>query len=125
MDSVITGYRLRDLGKRMRVHGTITYYQAGSALVLQDGSKSLWIATQSYAPLKIDDQADAIGFPDVQNGFLRLTRSEVRDSRVRAPIVPTLSTWHDLALGGNKSRSHIFDLVSIEGKVVTAAGYPG
>lgn len=119
MDSVITGYRLRDLGKRMRVHGTITYYQAGSALVLQDGSKSLWIATQSYAPRKIGDLADAIGFPDVQNGFLRLTRSEVRDSGVQAPIVPTLSTWRDLSLGGNKSRSHIFDLVSIEGKVVT------
>jgi diguanylate cyclase (GGDEF)-like protein len=119
MDSVITGYRLRDLGERMRVHGTITYYQAGSALVLQDGAKSLWIATQSYLPLKIGDLADVIGFPDVQNGFLRLMRSEVRDSGQQAPIVPALSTWSDLALGGNKSRSHIFDLVSIEGRVVT------
>src|SRR5579872_7154344 len=119
MDSVITGYRLRDLGERMRVHGAITYYQAGSALVLQDGPKSLWIATQSYLPLKIGDQADVIGFPDVQNGFLRLTRSEVRDTGEQAPIVPSLSTWNDLALGGNKGRSHIFDLVSIEGRVVT------
>ena len=118
MDSVITGYRLRDLGERMRVHGTITYYQAGSALVLQDGSKSLWIATQSYGPLKVGDLADAIGFPDVQNGFLRLTRSEVRDSGKRNPVVPMLSTWRDLASGGNKGHSHIFDLVSVEGKVV-------
>lgn len=119
MDSVITGYRLRDLGERMRVHGIITYYQAGSALVLQDGPRSLWIATQSYLPLKIGDQADVIGFPDVQNGFLRLTRSEVRDTGEQSPIVPSLSTWSDLALGGNKGRSHIFDLVSIEGRVVT------
>ena len=118
MDRVITGYRLRDLGERLRVHGTITYYQAGSALVLQDGSKSLWIATQSYSPLRIGDSADAIGFPDVQNGFLRLTRSEVRDTGEQAPIVPALFTWLDLASGGNKGRSHIFDLVSIEGKVV-------
>jgi len=118
MDSVITGYRVRDLGERMRVHGTITYYQAGSALVLQDGSKSLWIATQSYGPLKVGDLADAIGFPDVQNGFLRLTRSEVRDSGKRNPVVPMLSTWRDLASGGNKGHSHIFDLVSVEGKVV-------
>lgn len=118
MDNVITGYRLRDLGERMRVRGTITYYQAGSALVLQDGSKSLWIATQSYNPLNVGDLAEAIGFPDVQNGFLRLTRSEVRDSGEQAPVVPTLSTWRDLASGGNKGRSHIFDLVSIEGTVV-------
>ena len=118
MDSVITGYRMRDMGERMRVHGTITYYQAGSALVLQDGAKSLWIATQSHDPLKIGDVADVIGFPDVQNGFLHLTRSEVRDSGVQAPIAPSLFTWRDLAQGGNRGRSHIFDLVSIEGKVV-------
>jgi diguanylate cyclase (GGDEF)-like protein len=119
MDGVITGYRLRDLGERMRVHGTITYSQAGTALVLQDGSKSLWVATQSYQPLKIGDVADVTGFPDVQNGFLRLTRSEVRDSGEQAPIVPSLFTWRDLAMGGNKGRSHVFDLVSIEGRVVT------
>lgn len=118
MDSVITGFRMHDLGQRTRVHGTITYYQAGSALVLQDGSKSLWIATQSYAPLKVGDLADAIGFPDVQNGFLRLTRSEVRDSGVPGPIVPALSTWSDLALGGNKGHGHTFDFVSIDGRVV-------
>ncbi len=118
MDSVITGYRVRNLGERMRVHGTITYYQPGAALVLQDGSKSLWITTQSYLPLRIGDLADAIGFAGVQNGFLRLTRSEVRDNGVQAPIIPSLSTWQDLSLGGNKGRSHVFDLVSIEGKVV-------
>ncbi len=118
MDNVITGFRIRDLGQRTRVQGTVTYYQAGSTLVLQDGSKSLWIATQSYSPLKIGDLADVTGFPDVQNGFLRLTRSEIRDSGIQAPIVPALSGWRDLALGGNKSRSHIFDLVTIEGKVV-------
>ena len=119
MDRVITGYRVRNLGERMRVHGTITYYQPGTALVLQDGPKSLWITTQSYAPLKIGDVADAIGFPDVQNGFLNLTRSEVRDSGVQAPIIPSLFTWRDLALGGNNGRSRVFDLVSIKGQVVT------
>jgi diguanylate cyclase (GGDEF)-like protein len=118
MDSVITGYRLQDLGERIRVHGTITYYQPGSALVLQDGSKSLWIDTKSYGPLSVGDLADATGFPDVQNGFLRLTRSEVRDSGELAPVIPALFTWRDLASGGNKGRSHIFDLVSIEGRVV-------
>jgi diguanylate cyclase (GGDEF)-like protein len=69
--------------------------------------------------LKIGDVADAIGFPDVQNGFLNLTRSEVRDSGVQAPIIPSLFTWRDLALGGNNGRSRVFDLVSIKGQVVT------
>jgi diguanylate cyclase (GGDEF)-like protein len=120
MDRLITGYRSRDESERLRVHGTITYYQPGVALVLQDGTKSTWIGTQTYNPLRVGDIADAIGFPDVENGFLRLTRSEVRDSSVQSPIVPPLFTWHQLASGGNNAHSQAFDLVSIEATVVTA-----
>jgi diguanylate cyclase (GGDEF)-like protein len=119
MDRIIAGYRPADQSQRLRVQGTITYYEPGSALVLQDGSRSLWIATESYNPLRIGDRANAIGFPDVQNGFLTLTRAEVRDSSIQAPVVPSLFTWRDLALGGNVGHSHVFDLVSVEGQVVT------
>jgi diguanylate cyclase (GGDEF)-like protein len=118
MDRTITGYRVRDLTQRMRVQGTITYYQPGTALVLQDGARSLWITTQSYSPLRIGDRASAIGYPDVQNGFLTLTNSEVRDASVQAPVNPSLFTWQQLASGGNSGRSRIFDLVSIEARVI-------
>lgn len=119
MDRIVTGIRQVDLSARMRVHGAITYYEPGIALVLQNGDKSVWISTGSSHELRIGDLADVIGFPDVQNGFLTLTRSEVRDSLVQAPIIPQLFTWKALASGGNGGRSHIFDLVSIEGQVVT------
>jgi diguanylate cyclase (GGDEF)-like protein len=95
------------------VQGTITYYQPGSALVLQSGSKSLWIVTQDREDLKIGDVADATGIPDVRDGFLTLTRSEIKDSGVRSPISPLASTWSELA-----QSHHIFDLVSVQGKVV-------
>lgn len=118
MDGVITGYRSADQSQRMRVQGVVTYYQPGSALVLQSGSLSLWVATQSYTPMRIGDVADAIGFPDVQNGFLTLTRSEIRDSNIQAPIQPPLFSWHELASGGNDAHGKAFDLVSTRGKVV-------
>ena len=118
MDRVITGYRIVDQTERMRVHGTITYYHPGTGLVLQDGAKSLWITTDSFQPLRIGDLADAIGFPDAKNGFLSLTRSEVRDRSILAPVVAPLYTWRDLAEGGNSSRGHMYDLVSIQGRVV-------
>ena len=118
MDRVITGYFMRDETERLRVHGTVTYYEPGVGLVLQDGAKSLWIRTQTYEPLRIGDLADATGFPDVQDGFLTLTRSEVRDSGMQALVAPALSTWRDLAHGGNESHSRISDLVSLEGRVV-------
>jgi diguanylate cyclase (GGDEF)-like protein len=119
MDRIITGYRLNDFSERMRVRGTITYYQPGTALVLQDGSRSLWINTDSWNPLHVGDVADVIGFPSVENGFLRLSRGEVRDTLVQAQVTPSLFTWRDLALGGNDGHSHVFDLVSVEGQVVT------
>jgi diguanylate cyclase (GGDEF)-like protein len=119
MDRIISGYQTANSSERLRVQGTITYYEPGTALVLQDGSKSLWIATESYSPLRIGNLAGAIGFPDVQNGFLTLTRSEVRDSSIQAPVAPTLFTWRELALGGNEGHGHVFDLVSVEGQVVT------
>jgi diguanylate cyclase (GGDEF)-like protein len=118
MDRIITGYRSLDLAQRMRVQGTITYYQPGTAAVLQDGSKSLWITTDSWSPLHVGDRADAIGFPAVENGFLTLTRSEIRESSVQAPVTPSLFTWQELALGGNSGRSRVFDLVSVEGQVI-------
>jgi hypothetical protein len=48
---ILAGYRVDDLTRRIRVHGTITYYQPGSAVVLQDGSKSLWIYGAGVANL--------------------------------------------------------------------------
>lgn len=119
MDRVITGYSVDDRTKRMRVEGTITYYQPGRGLVLEDGSRSLWIRSETYEPLRIGDRAEATGFPDVQDGFLTLTRSEVRDTLLPAPVVPAVSTWRDLAQGGNSNRGHTYDLVSLEGQVVT------
>lgn len=118
MDRVITGYKNVDLSQRMHVEGVVTYYQPGLALVLQDGSHSLWVATQNYNPMRIGDRADAIGFPDVRDGFLALTRSEIRDSFVQAPVQPPLFTWQELASGGNLAQSKAFDLVSTEGRVV-------
>ncbi|MGA2634454.1 MAG: GGDEF domain-containing protein [Terracidiphilus sp.] len=114
MDKILGGYHVKNLSQRMLVHGVITYYQPGTAVVLQNGDKSLWIATRTSAPLRIGDQADATGFPGVLNGFLILTQGEIRDNQVSAPITPLPATWQQLV------RSlHFFDLVSIQGKVET------
>jgi diguanylate cyclase (GGDEF)-like protein len=119
MDRALTGYRFHDLSIRQRVHGTITYYQPGVALVLQDGTKSVWINTKNWSPLRVGAVADAIGYPEVENGFLTLTRGEIRESLSQAPVTPSLFTWLQLAQGSNDGHGHVFDLVSLEGRVVT------
>jgi diguanylate cyclase (GGDEF)-like protein len=119
-DQILAGYHVQNLTQRVRVHGTITYYEPGSAIVLQDGAKSLWIATPARGPLQIGDLADATGFPDASEGSMALTHGEIRDSFVQAPITPLRATWHQLAFwSSNKPEGHEYDLVSIEGQVVT------
>jgi diguanylate cyclase (GGDEF)-like protein len=120
MDQILAGYHMNDLTARVRVHGTITYYQPGSAIVLQDGARSLWIATHTLEPLRIGDQADATGFPDAHDRLLTLTDGEIQDSGIFQPVTPNLVFWHNLSFWStNRPDGHLNDLVSIEGEVVT------
>ena len=118
MDQVLGVYHANDLTPRVRVQGTITYYQPGSAIVLQDGSKSLWIETHSRERLPIGDLADVTGFPDAHDRRLILTDGEIHDRAVFQPIKPQATTWHQLGYWSSDSpEGHMYDLVSVEGKV--------
>jgi len=86
MDQILSVYKVNDLSERVRVFGTITYYQPGSAVVLQSGTKSLWIETQTRQPLRIGDIATAIGFPYAYDRVLSLVDGEIRDSGIQDPI---------------------------------------
>ncbi len=116
MDEVLSASFVEDRTRRVRVQGTITYYQPGSAVVLQNGAKSLWVMTQFEGPLRVGDWADASGFPEVNGASLTLTRAEIEDSGLLSPIAPKKVSGEELALG-----SEAFNLVSIEGKVLTTA----
>ncbi|MGD0547289.1 MAG: GGDEF domain-containing protein [Terracidiphilus sp.] len=114
MDEILDGYLVKDLSRRVRIHGTITYFQPASALVLQSGEKSIWVATKREEPLRVGSEADVTGFPDVHNSFLALANGEVQQSEVYAPIAPRPVTRSQLT-----SSKNIFDLVSTEGRVET------
>jgi diguanylate cyclase (GGDEF)-like protein len=116
MGEVIRRYHVTDRTQRVRVHGTITYYQPGLSVVLQDGVRSLWISTLTDQPLRMGDVVDATGFPESHNGFLALIRGEILDSHVNAPIAPLLTTRQELT-----ASHHVIDLVSVEGQVMSAA----
>jgi diguanylate cyclase (GGDEF)-like protein len=120
MNEIIAAYSVRDTTQRVRVQGTITYYLPGSAVVLQSGGRSLWIRSRTHNLLRIGDLAEASGFPDVYDGFLTLTRGEIRDDQVQRPITPQPVTWKQLAVHGNILAGHHDDLVSIEGQVELA-----
>jgi diguanylate cyclase (GGDEF)-like protein len=113
MNQILTGYHVTNSSRRVRVRGTITYYQPGTAAVLQDGDKSLWLMTSSIAPLHVGNAADATGFPELHDGQLALASAEIQDSVKPAAIQPKQATWDQLSTGKD-----LFDLVAIEGSVV-------
>jgi diguanylate cyclase (GGDEF)-like protein len=115
MDEVLTGYHVTVHSHRLRIHGTITYYQPGSAIVLQNGAKSLWIQTHNASAATIGDEADVTGFPGLHDGFLTLTNGAITDLHKSSPITPQPANWLQLVSSGN-----VFDLVSIEGEVVAS-----
>ncbi|MFZ1085896.1 MAG: GGDEF domain-containing protein, partial [Terracidiphilus sp.] len=77
---------------------------------------SLWISTWTFQSMKIGDVVDATGFPEAHNGFLALTRAEIQDTGLQAPITPFPTTRKALT-----ESHHIIDLVSVEAQVVTEA----
>ena len=113
MDEIIKNYRVMNLTQRVRVHGTITYYQPDIAIVLQNGGKSLWIRTRYEKPLRIGDEADVTGFPAEHEGSLTLADGEIQEISAYSPIAPQPRTVSQLL-----SSKNIFDLVSIEAQVV-------
>jgi diguanylate cyclase (GGDEF)-like protein len=113
MGDVIGSSHIQNLTRRVLVHGSVTYYEPGAALVLQDGATSLWVKTRSYVPMRIGDLADATGFPGVNDGLLELAGSEIRDTHTAAAVTPREMSPEDLV-----ASKPIFDLVTLEGKVV-------
>jgi diguanylate cyclase (GGDEF)-like protein len=113
MDEILERAFFIDQSERVRVEGTITYYLPGSAVVLQDGAKSLWIETRDEHPMSIGDKATASGLPAVRNGLLTLTHAEVEDSHIHAAVAPERVGWAELSSGTNA-----FNLISIEGQLV-------
>jgi diguanylate cyclase (GGDEF)-like protein len=116
MNDVLQAYHWQSMSQRVRVHGTVTYYEPGVVLVLQNGNSSLWVSTRSYVPMQVGDEADAIGFPSVAQGFLVLGGSEIRDDQISAPVAPALLDWKELA-----SNRHFDDLVSVDAQVMMLA----
>lgn len=49
-------------GHRVKVVGTVIYYQAEQALFLQDGEQGVEVQTRSREPLQMGDRVEAIGF---------------------------------------------------------------
>lgn len=103
-------------GHRVKVAGTVIYFQPGAELFLQDGEHGVEVQTKESAPLSPGDQVEVMGFISQGDYTPVLQDAVYRRISTNEPPVPAHITT-DEALTGN----HDCQLVQISARLVDRA----
>lgn len=110
---VLSAYNVDVRSPRVRVRGSVTYYQPGEELVLERSRRAILIHTHQGAPLRIGDEVDATGFADAHGYSQVLGYGQFSAPHGRRVIRPQPVSWQDAAAG-----KYPYSLVSLEGRVI-------
>lgn len=86
-------------GHRVKVAGTVIYFDAGTALFLQDGGHGVEVLTKERDPLQLGDQVDALGFVSRGDYTPVLQDAVYRKTNTNQPIHPPLITLDEALTG--------------------------
>lgn len=100
---------------RVKVRGTVTFYQPGGAMYVEDGTGGVAVRTRQAEPLAIGDRVEVLGFPEMGPWTPFLNDAVFRRSGPAAqPLVPiSVTADQELSAGAHDSR-----LVSVEAELV-------
>jgi signal transduction histidine kinase len=92
-------------GHRVKVAGTVIYFEPGTALFLQDGDQGVEIQTRERGPLSLGDRVEALGFvsqgdytPLLQDGVYRKIGESSPPPPVRLSVAEALKGNNDCQL---------------------------
>ena len=70
-------------GHRVKIAGTVTYYEPGRLIYLEEGGQGVEVRTREFVPLQVGDRIEALGFvsqgkytPYLQDAIYRKTGSQ-------------------------------------------------
>ena len=93
------------LGHRIKVAGTVIYYEPGQALFLQDGEQGVEVQTKGRAALQVGDRVEALGFvsqgkytPFLQDAVCRKTGTGPTLKPAAVSLDEALKGKHDCCL---------------------------
>ncbi|MFC5863475.1 diguanylate cyclase domain-containing protein [Acidicapsa dinghuensis] len=113
LDQVIQAYRLGDASKRVRITGTLTYFEPGAVAVIQNDGRSLLLNTGTTEPMHTGTEVEAIGFPEITDDSVWMNHAQLRSLKQTSLIKPQTINWGDASQG-----KFAYDLVSMEGEIV-------
>lgn len=108
-----------DYFHRVRLSGVLTYYEAGSRLMLQDGTQAIEVFLTDSPPLEVGDRIEVVGFPapDAYGPVLR--DAVLRKLAHGTPLTPIQVDWHQAL-----SSKYRFCLVSIDMRLLRLIDEP-
>jgi diguanylate cyclase (GGDEF)-like protein len=113
LDQVIYSYRDSNQSKRVRIVGTLTYFEGGQIAVVEQNGQGILVETDSSLPLHSGDAVEAIGFPAVVDQTVRLERGQLRSLGRAGSATPQTVDWENASQGKSA-----YQLVAMEGEVV-------
>jgi signal transduction histidine kinase len=91
-------------GHRVKVTGTVIYFEPGAVIFLQDGEHGVEVQTKQSAPLNLGDQAEVLGFVS-QGDYTPLLQDAVyRETAAAAPPAPERLTADEALKGDHDCR---------------------
>jgi diguanylate cyclase (GGDEF)-like protein len=119
IDDVIQKKYVVDSSERVRVRGTVTYYEPGISLVLQHDGQSLPVTTRQIDPIPLGSVADAVGFPDDHEYGPALEEANIFLTGQREELKPQLVNYAE-AIGALQHDN----LVEMRGRVMSLVHGP-
>lgn len=113
IDKILGSYNMLSRSPRVRIRGSVTLYEPGSQLVVENAGKAALVHTHQTLPLNLGEVVDATGFADANDYTQSLNYGEFTPIGRASPILPRPVAWQD-ALAGK----YAFNLISIEGRLI-------
>jgi signal transduction histidine kinase len=92
-------------GRRVKIEGTVVYYEPGKVLFLQDGEQGVEVQTKGREALQLGDRVEALGFvargeytPVLQDSVFRRTSAGQAPAPARVTPDEALKGTHDCRL---------------------------
>ncbi|MEO8737826.1 MAG: sensor histidine kinase [Edaphobacter sp.] len=108
-----------DYDHRVRIAGTVTYYEPGASIILEEKGKALFITTTEAGELHFGDHVEAAGFLAPRDSGPILEDAVLRRIAPGHPLQPTTVRIADIGAGTLN-----YNLISTEGQVVRRVREP-
>jgi len=113
IDQAIYGYRNSNESSRVRITGTLTYYESGTLAVVEQEGLAMLVETPTVLPLRTGMTVEATGFPEIADGSVRLIAGQLRQLDQSSHVEPKTINWEDASTG-----KFAYNLVAMEGEIV-------